>query len=78
MVIDQEREGSCKRIHQRTLLAVGLSIATLLVGVAAFTGPAVAQDAAIASVDAVATVAVPGLKIDTGDSAWVLMSTAMV
>ena len=60
-------------------MSAGLIITVMLVGVlAVFTGPGAAQDTEVPSTQVVAAAAAPVLKIDTGDTAWVLMSTAMV
>ena len=70
MVLDPERDGSRKRERKRqgAFSAVGLTIAVAMVGaLAVFAGSAaMAQDVSHV------------LKIDTGDTAWVLTSTALV
>jgi ammonium transporter, Amt family len=72
--LEQYDNRACKR--QRALSMMSLTVAAVIVGVVAvFTGSVTAQDTAIASTQAVA---VPVLKIDTGDTAWVLTSTALV
>ncbi len=76
MVVDQERESNRK--CQGRLILMGLTLAAIMGGVLAICpGTVVAQDIAVTSAAVVATAA-PALKIDTGDTAWVLMSTALV
>ena len=80
MVIDPERDCTRKRKRQGALSAVGLTIAVAMVGaLTAFTGSvAVAQETEVAAPHAIAGAVAPVLKIDTGDTAWVLTSTALV
>ncbi len=80
MVIDPERDCSRKRGRQGTLSVMGLTIAAVMLGaLVVFTGSvAMAQDTAITAPPAVAGSVAPVLKIDTGDTAWVLTSTALV
>ena len=78
-MIDPERDGNRKRRRQGVLSVVGLTIAAVMLGaLAVFTGSVAAQDTAATSAQVVAVVAAPVLKIDTGDTAWVLTSTALV
>ena len=77
MVIDPAQIDSRKRRRQGALSVIGLTIAVVMLGtLAVFTGSVVAQETAAAPAQAVATT--PVLKIDTGDTAWVLTSTALV
>src|SRR4030065_2442970 len=77
MVIDPERNDNRMRRCQGALSMIGLTITATMLGIlAVFTGSVTAQDIASASAQAVA--APPVLKIDTGDTAWVLTSTALV
>ena len=80
MVIDPERDCTRKRKRQGALSAVGLTIAVAMVGaLAAFTGSvAMAQETEVTAPHAIAGAVAPVLKIDTGDTAWVLTSTALV
>lgn len=77
MVIDPKRNCNRNRRRQGTLGVDGLTIAAVMLGaLALFIGSvAMAQET---PVQAVAGVAAPVLKIDTGDTAWVLTSTALV
>ena len=77
MVIDPEWDCNRKRKRQGMLGVVGLTIvAIMMAGVlAVFTGSVAAQDTMGTSYQVVA--AAP-LKIDTGDTAWVLTSSALV
>jgi len=60
-------------------MSAGLTIAVVMVGVLAVSsGSVAAQDTEAPSAQVVAAAAAPLLKIDTGDTAWVLMSTALV
>ena len=76
-MIDLKRH--CKQNSKRRGMPgiIGLTIAAVMLGtLALFIGSvAMAQDA---TAQAGAGVATPVLKIDTGDTAWVLMSTALV
>ena len=80
MVIDLERDCNRKRGRQGTPSVMGLTIAAVMLGaLVVFTGSvAMAQDTAITAPPAVAGSVAPVLKIDTGDTAWVLTSTALV
>jgi Amt family ammonium transporter len=77
MVIDPKQNCNRSRRRQGTLGVDGLTIAAVMLGaLALFTGSvAMAQET---PAPAVAGVATPVLKIDTGDTAWVLTSTALV
>ena len=79
-MIDPERDSNRKRGRQGTLSVMGLTIAAVMLGaLVVFTGSvAMAQDTSITSPPAVAGSVAPVLKIDTGDTAWVLTSTALV
>jgi len=78
MVIDPERDRNHKRRRQGRFSIMSLAIAIVMgATLAVFTGSVAAQDTAAASGQAVAA-AVPVLKIDTGDTAWVLTSSALV
>jgi Amt family ammonium transporter len=76
-VIDPERERNRKSRCYGTLGGIGLIVGAMMLGaLALITGSvAMAQDA---PGQAVAGVAAPVLKIDTGDTAWVLTSSALV
>jgi Amt family ammonium transporter len=80
MVIDPERDSNRKRGRPGTLSVMGLTIAAVMLGaLVVFTGSvAMAQDTAITAPPAVAGSVAPVLKIDSGDTAWVLTSTALV
>jgi Amt family ammonium transporter len=80
MVIDLERDCNRKRGRQGNPSVMGLTIAAVMLGaLVVFTGSvALAQDTAITAPPAVAGSVAPVLKIDTGDTAWVLTSTALV
>lgn len=76
-MIDPKQNCNRSRRRQGTLGVDGLTIAAIMLGaLALFTGSvAMAQET---PAPAVAGVAAPVLKIDTGDTAWVLTSTALV
>lgn len=76
-MIDPKQNCNRSRRRQGTLGVDGLTIAAVMLGaLALFTGSvAMAQET---PAPAVAGVATPVLKIDTGDTAWVLTSTALV
>ena len=77
-MIDPERD--CNRKRQGVLSVIGLTIAAMMLGaLAVFTGSgAMAQDTVATAPTAVAGAVAPVLKIDTGDRAWILTSTALV
>ncbi|MGH3055507.1 MAG: hypothetical protein ACRDL7_11080, partial [Gaiellaceae bacterium] len=78
MVIDPERD--CNRNRQGVLSVMGVTIAAMMLGaLAVSTGSvAMAQGTAATAPPALAEAVAPVLKIDTGDTAWVLTSTALV
>ena len=80
MVVNQERDCNRKRRRQGVLSVIGLTIAAMMLGaLAVSTGSvAMAQGTAATAPPAVAEAVAPVLKIDTGDTAWVLTSTALV
>lgn len=77
---DPTRGGTCNSRRHGRLGIIGLTLGGLVLGaVAVFTGSiARAQDAAATAVQAGAGVAASVLKIDTGDTAWMLTSSALV
>ncbi len=78
-MIDSKQDCSHKRKRQGTLSGVGLTIAVVMVGaLVVFIGSVTAQDTAATSAQVVAAVVAPVLKIDSGDTAWVLTSSALV
>jgi Amt family ammonium transporter len=77
MVIDPEQERNCNSRGYGRRGAVGLIVAAIMPGVLALLAGSVAM-AQDAPAQAVAGVAAPVLKIDTGDTAWVLTSSALV
>ena len=77
-MIDPKRD--CSSRHQGRLGVAGRTIVVMMLGtMVALTGSvAMAQDAPAPPAQTVAGAASPVLKIDTGDTAWVLTSSALV